>query len=263
MFNSDGSRQGKEFQVNSNENMDQLAPRTCELSNGDFMICWDDLDNNDDKSYFKYFLSTPLLHSLYSFSLQFPLYDETLYSTTVDFEWKKASQVHLNFQWELEYTLYLDHSEEFNNPQKYSGICDTTYSLKNLTPGQSYFWKVLAKNIEGDSLWSSESFGFYVSPAANIKDDQILKPETYILYPNFPNPFNPTTMISYQLPIISDVELSIYDILGHHVTTLVNNRQNAGYYQVEWDASGFASGVYFLKLEAANFKATQKMLLTK
>ena len=80
---------------------------------------------------------------------------------------------------------------------------------------------------------------------------------------NFPNPFNPTTLINYQLPKISEVELSIYNTIGQKVVTLVSVRQNAGYHQVEWDASGHTSGVYFLILKAGSFSSTQKMLLIK
>ena len=263
LFYSDGSKHGTEFQVNSHVELYQVGPRTCELSNGDFIICWDNLDNSGENSFCKYFLGTPLVHSLYSFSLKIPLYDETLNSTTVNFEWQKASQIHLNFQWELEYSLYLDQSEDFINPQKYSGIYDTTYSLQDLTPGQTYFWKVLAKNIEGDSLWSSEIFGFYVSPAAAIENDLNLKPETFKLYANYPNPFNPSTVISYHIPVISDVELSIYNLLGQKVKMLVSEKQSAGHHTFEWDAGEFASGVYFYRIEAGEFQDVKKMILLR
>jgi flagellar hook assembly protein FlgD len=70
-------------------------------------------------------------------------------------------------------------------------------------------------------------------------------------------------MINYQLPMINDVELSIYNLLGQKVATLVNERQNAGYYQVEWNASSFASGVYYYRIKAGNFLQTHKMVYLK
>jgi hypothetical protein len=85
----------------------------------------------------------------------------------------------------------------------------------------------------------------------------------YRLNQNYPNPFNPVTMINYQLPMINDVELSIYNLLGQKVATLVNERQNAGYYQVEWNASSFASGVYYYRIKAGNFLQTHKMVYLK
>jgi len=80
---------------------------------------------------------------------------------------------------------------------------------------------------------------------------------------NYPNPFNPTTTISYQLPAVSQVELSIYNILGQKVSTLVNGKQNAGIYKVEWDAAGFASGIYFyhLSTDKGDIKTRKLVLL--
>ena len=70
----------------------------------------------------------------------------------------------------------------------------------------------------------------------------------FALFGNFPNPFNPTTTISYKLLALYDVDLSIYNLLGKKVATLVSAKQPAGDYKVQWDASGFASGVYVCKL---------------
>ena len=78
-----------------------------------------------------------------------------------------------------------------------------------------------------------------------------------------PNPFNPTTAISFQLSAISDVKLSIYDMNGKIVATLINDNKSAGYYEVNWDASNFSSGIYFYRLQAGEFVDTKKMILMK
>jgi len=89
-------------------------------------------------------------------------------------------------------------------------------------------------------------------------------PKTYELEQNYPNPFNARTFISYHLPLVSDVELSIYNIFGQKVTRIVSEKKSAGYYKVEWDASGFASGVYFYRLATSTgFVQTKKLLLLK
>ena len=88
--------------------------------------------------------------------------------------------------------------------------------------------------------------------------------ESFNLSQNYPNPFNPTTTINYQLPVANHVELSIYNILGQKVATLVNKTQTAGSYKVEWDASNFASGIYWYRLETdKGFVQTHKLVLLK
>ncbi len=88
-------------------------------------------------------------------------------------------------------------------------------------------------------------------------------PIEYALKQNYPNPFNPKTVINYQLPMTSDVKLDVYNLLGQKVTTLVSERMEAGYYQVEWDASGFSSGIYFYKIQAGMFNEVRKMILLR
>ncbi len=88
-------------------------------------------------------------------------------------------------------------------------------------------------------------------------------PLTFNLEQNHPNPFNPTTKINYELPITNYVHLSVYNLLGQKLVTLVGEKQNAGYHQVEWDASGFASGVYFYRIEAGEFVDVKKMILLR
>jgi predicted GH43/DUF377 family glycosyl hydrolase len=88
-------------------------------------------------------------------------------------------------------------------------------------------------------------------------------PNDYKLKQNYPNPFNPTTMINYQLPVTSYVTITIYNLLGQKVATLVNKRQQAGFYQVEWDANGFASGLYYYRIDAGNFVGIRKMIYLK
>lgn len=97
-----------------------------------------------------------------------------------------------------------------------------------------------------------------------IENKTVYIPSKLILYQNYPNPFNPKTTISYQLPVSSSVEISIYNILGQKVATLVNKKQPAGVYTIEWDATGFASGVYFYRLETVEgFVQTKKLVVLK
>jgi len=88
-------------------------------------------------------------------------------------------------------------------------------------------------------------------------------PRQFLLYRNYPNPFNATTVIDYQLPVSNRVKLEIYNILGQEVATLVDEKQQAGYRSVIWDASDVSSGLYFYKLTAGEFREVKSMTLLK
>ena len=101
-------------------------------------------------------------------------------------------------------------------------------------------------------------------PDGIVQNEKINNPAYYVLHDNYPNPFNPKTVISYQLPMISKVELSIYNLLGQKVAKLVSEKQPAGYYKAEWDATGCASGLYFYRLESnTGFVQTKKLILLR
>ncbi len=98
--------------------------------------------------------------------------------------------------------------------------------------------------------------------AGKISADSHL-PSSYGLEQNFPNPFNLTTEIKYQLPEAAHVKLVIYNSLGQEVAQLVDTRQTIGLYSVTWDASKYSSGTYIYKLEAGDFIQTKRMVLIK
>jgi hypothetical protein len=83
----------------------------------------------------------------------------------------------------------------------------------------------------------------------------------YALEQNFPNPFNPTTTIKYQIPKQGNVTIKVYDILGSEVATLINDQQNEGRYEVKFDAGSLASGVYLYRLSVNDFESVKKMVL--
>ena len=88
-------------------------------------------------------------------------------------------------------------------------------------------------------------------------------PSDYLLNQNYPNPFNPTTIIRYQLPKSGHVRLEVFDVLGRHVATLIDNTQSPGEYSVMWNASDCTNGVYVYRLKADNFYQSRKMILMK
>ncbi|HEY3249801.1 MAG TPA: T9SS type A sorting domain-containing protein [Ignavibacteria bacterium] len=114
-------------------------------------------------------------------------------------------------------------------------------------------------------IWGTSPTGTYASRLCNttVGIQQTGIPAEYSLSQNYPNPFNPGTSISFGLPKAAFVKLTVYNILGEVVATLVNEQKQAGTYDINFNASNFASGVYLYKLETDNFVDVKKMLLIK
>ena len=101
--------------------------------------------------------------------------------------------------------------------------------------------------------------GFNTTPT-DVKSDE---PLIFQLNQNYPNPFNPTTRIKYSIAKNSFVSLIVYNIVGEKVTTLIEQQQYAGRYEVDWNASNLANGIYIYRVQAGNFVETKKMILLK
>ncbi len=125
-----------------------------------------------------------------------------------------------------------------------------TYSDNSLKSGD-YTYRLKQVDFSGGYKYSKE-----VEVSVNV-------PTEFSLDQNFPNPFNPTTMIKYSIPADQNVKLNVYNLLGQKVTTLVEGFQKAGQHEINFNASGFASGVYIYKLEAGTQSSIKKMILMK
>jgi len=111
----------------------------------------------------------------------------------------------------------------------------------------------------------SDAFLFLYNQLYSVEvpiDHEVI-PKSFTLHQNYPNPFNPITTLRYDLPQESDVTLTIYDITGRMVQTLVNELQQSGMKKVIWNASDVSSGVYIYRIQAGNFTQTRKMILLK
>ncbi len=136
----------------------------------------------------------------------------------------------------------------------------------------------LVENFGIDSVFYDQDFGFSQSilrgcivdgvvygdtTLTDVDDEKNSIPTVYRLEQNCPNPFNPSTKISWQTPIGGWQTLKVYYVLGNEVATLVNEYKNAGSYEINFDASSLSSGIYFYHLQAGDFVETKKMLLLK
>ena len=119
----------------------------------------------------------------------------------------------------------------------------------------------------GTILSSINSFEVVEITAATngqyIDVDYDVIPNEFILEDVYPNPFNPTTNIAYSLPITSEISIRIFDIQGREVDVLYDNIQDAGSHMLVWDASSFATGIYFVKMSSGSFAGMKKLMLIK
>ncbi len=151
---------------------------------------------------------------------------------------------------------YTDETLSLTQPGGQAGT-DVCYYIKGVytenppDPIETSASNTVIVNVPGDDIDKK-----YVS---NINNDQL----KYNLTQNYPNPFNPSTMMSYSIPENSYVTLKVYDILGTVVADLVNERKEAGNYQVPFNASHLASGLYFYTLRSNGYSFTKKMIFTK
>jgi photosystem II stability/assembly factor-like uncharacterized protein len=139
------------------------------------------------------------------------------------------------------------------------GVSWTTYNIlfgsSNLS--NIFFWDL----NHGWFTMPNGQIGYFDGTMRVEEEDNI--PMELCLFPNYPNPFNPTTKIEYQLAELSFVTLKVFDVLGKEVATLVNEEKPAGMYEVEFTIEGLPSGIYFYQLQASNFVETKKMVLMR
>ena len=119
---------------------------------------------------------------------------------------------------------------------------------------------ITKKVHENNNIGWAPAIGY--GSLVNVESEKML-PEQFVLYQSYPNPFNPTTTIRFELPSRTKLSVKVYDILGREVITLADEIREAGTHHVHFDAGGLASGVYFYRLQAGSFIETKKMMLLK
>lgn len=140
------------------------------------------------------------------------------------------------------------------------GPADSVFTDGQVSLNTSYYYRLSVTTKDSTVM---QSYPIFLKDSVITGIAQIIHPTTFQLFDNYPNPFNPTTVISYTIPKESHVTLKIYDALGQEVKTLVSKDQNVGRYDVQFDGSRLASGVYFYRLAAGSHIITKKMLLLK
>jgi len=132
-----------------------------------------------------------------------------------------------------------------------------TDSSRNPAPGDRFLLKILKP------FTAADVYEFRTDPLAVTGVASAGMPLEFTLFQNYPNPFNPATTIRYSLPGRAHVTLSVYNTLGQEVARLINGECSAGIHDVQFSASGLASGVYFYRIQAGSFVQTRKLLFMK
>ena len=176
---------------------------------------------------------------------------------TIQLKWETETEVNFN-KFEIDRALIstkdasviwtsvgsVQASGTSTSPKKYS------FTEKDLQSGK-YQYKL--KMIDNDGTFKY----------SKVIEAEVAVPKNYELSQNFPNPFNPNTVISYSLPLASNLRLIVFNSLGQKVKVIENGFKNAGNYSVNFIASDLPSGVYFYRIQAGSFVETKKMMLLK
>lgn len=158
------------------------------------------------------------------------------------------------------YQLQIDTANDFSAPViDLNNIVDTTHIVSTLNDLTTYFWRIRATNILGESAWSStRSFQTTVNGIVEINSKR--QPHEFVLEQNYPNPFNPNTTIEFAVPRYSMVKLEIFTALGERIDVLVNQGLAAGNYRIKWNPENVASGIYYYRLTGQDFSSVKRML---
>ncbi|MEM1270812.1 MAG: fibronectin type III domain-containing protein, partial [Bacteroidota bacterium] len=157
------------------------------------------------------------------------------------------------------YRLDVSTSTAFTDLILQVGVSDTTYVPPAFALGQTYYWRVTARNATRQGI--SDIFQFTIIGGVDAEAGDI--PETLVLGPNYPNPFNPRTVIPFALPSAESVRLVVYDVAGREVAVLADGFFAAGRHEATWTALDAPSGLYFYRLTAGEGIRTGKMMLAK
>ena len=166
----------------------------------------------------------------------------------------------------LYYSYSMDNGLTWSSNQRLSQSFDPHVGWPQQQKMGDYFHMV--SDISGAHLawaatFNSEEDVYYGFISAPTSVPAFNTPLTFSLDQNYPNPFNPTTHFGFRIAEFGFVTLSVYDLLGREVATLINEEKHTGAYSVTWNAVGFSSGTYFYRLQVGNFTSTRRMVLVK
>jgi len=276
LIDNQGEVINSKFQVGSDELWEQGFQEATLLTNGDYVICWQarKLGSSNISIYAKIFPSEPRELDLKEFNVISPALNDTLKPATILFNWEQANMKSVAYPWEIFYDLWIDTHSNFTHPTVFKDIQDTSYQIDSIAAGHTYYWKVLAKNLAGDSLWCNQTNWNFVieeeeDTPVNVLED--LSNQNPISFKSYPNPFTNYTTIEYSFPYHfqqQQLKINIYNLQGQLIKTLLTIQPNKVRDKLIWDGtnnSGYkcSNGIYFCVIESEEQKKSLKLLLIK
>jgi hypothetical protein len=159
----------------------------------------------------------------------------------------------LHYQWQ-------HNGENIQNGERFSGVESDTLRISGISFADAGEYRVLVSNGAGTD--TSDVAFVAVTPVTSVRYHDGI-PEVYALHQNFPNPFNPSTQIRFDIPQEANVLLELFNVLGQRVAVLVDEHRSAGYYTEQLDAGHLASGIYFYRITAGEFRGIKKLMLIR
>jgi len=139
----------------------------------------------------------------------------------------------------------------------------TSDTLEICSSGPTGTYYLFTTLTDDSGAFDQDTIQISVELPSALAEQQTNLPDKFDLRANFPNPFNPKTIIRYQLPEATEVTIKVFDTSGRLVSVLIDKKQSAGYHSVVFDAQSYASGIYFYIMKAGSFLKVRKMMLIK
>ncbi len=198
------------------------------------------------------------------FGLVSPRDGEIYTPNLIAFIFEETSDI--DFQDTITYEVWIDRNDDLSDAWmvgERSGI-DRVF-VHNLPGEETLYWTVHARDTNTEGTWANDTLMFMTSALNTIESINIdaSLPTAFEIHSVSPNPFNPTTTISYDLPESSTMTLKVYDLLGHEVAVLVEGSVTAGRHKVVLDGRRLGSGIYFVEMRTAIHRSTKKLVLMK
>jgi hypothetical protein len=244
-----------------------VTPETILMDNSmwEWMVTANDMHGAESNSDSSYFYTDAFPEPPSNFATVTPENNAEGIATEVEFVWNQTYDPDPLDEIHYQIVYAIDWAD--SSTYVYSDLLEDTSLTVSLEDNSQYYWLVEALDSDGFVVGSNENTA-NTMVVGTLSIDGADIPEVFALHQNYPNPFNPTTQIKYDLPEDALVSITIYDIMGRSIRSLVKSRQTAGYRSVQWDATNnlgepVSAGMYIYTIQSGKFRQTKKMVLLK